>query len=186
LLSGDEIGRTQRGNNNAYCQDNEVSWLDWDHVDESMLAFVRNVLRLRTEHPVFRRRRWFQGQAIHGSDVSDIGWFTPDGELMTEGDWNVTFAKSLGVFLNGEGIHYVDARGQRVRDESFYVIFNANHDPMTFTLPGEQWGKRWHKVLDTADDVMGRDVEPTEVKADEQIEVEARSLMVFLRVDPAS
>src|SRR5689334_19532977 len=120
LLSGDEIGRTQHGNNNAYCQDNEVSWLDWDDVDESMLAYVRNVLRLRTEHPVFRRRRWFQGQAIHGSDVSDIGWFTPDGELMTEEDWNVTFAKSLGVFLNGEGIHYVDARGQRVRDDSFY------------------------------------------------------------------
>jgi isoamylase len=183
LLSGDEIGRTQHGNNNAYCQDNEVSWLDWDDVDESMLAYVRNVLRLRTEHPVFRRRRWFQGQAIHGSDVSDIGWFTPDGELMTEEDWNVTFAKSLGVFLNGEGIHYVDARGQRVRDDSFYVIFNAHHEAMTFTLPGERWGKRWQKVLDTADDVAGHPVEPAEAKADEQIEVEPRSLMLFLRAD---
>jgi isoamylase len=184
LLSGDELARTQHGNNNAYCQDNEISWLDWENVDESMLSYVRNVLRLRTEHPVFRRRRWFQGQAIHGSDVSDIGWFTPDGELMTEEDWNVTFAKSLGVFLSGDGIHYVDARGQRVRDDSFYVIFNAHHEAMTFTLPGERWGKRWQKVLDTADDVAGHPVEPAEAKADEQIEVEPRSLMLFLRTDP--
>jgi glycogen operon protein len=102
---------------------------------------------------------------------------------MTEEDWNVTFAKSLGVFLNGEGIHYVDARGQRVRDDSFYVIFNAHHEAMTFTLPGERWGKRWQKVLDTADDVAGHPVEPAEAKADEQIEVDPRSLMLFLRTD---
>ncbi len=181
LLAGDELGRTQQGNNNAYCQDSPISWIDWTDVDERMQAFTRRLVQIRSAHPVFRRRRWFQGQAIHGSDVSDIGWFTPDGELMTDDDWNVSFAKSLGVFLNGEGIHYLDARGQRVRDDSFYVIFNAHSEPMTFTLPDERWGRRWTKVIDTA-----ADDEPStaEVKAGDTLEVDSRSVVLLLRVDP--
>ena len=101
LLGGDEIGRTQRGNNNAYCQDNEISWYDWEHADEELLQFTRRLIRLRHRHPVFCRRRWFQGRPIHGTEVSDIGWFTPGGDEMTEEDWQAGFAKSLGVFLNG-------------------------------------------------------------------------------------
>jgi glycogen operon protein len=180
MLAGDELGRTQGGNNNAYCQDGPVSWIDWENVDERLLAFTQRLLKIRSAHPVFRRRRWFQGQAIHGSDVRDIGWFTPDGELMTEDDWNVSFAKSLGVFLNGDGIHYLDARGQHVRDDSFYVIFNAHSERMTFTLPGEQWGRRWTKIIDTADN---DDAGTVEVKAGDTLEVESRSVMLLMRVE---
>ena len=104
LLGGDEIGRTQQGNNNAYCQDNEISWFDWEHADEDLLQFTRGLIRLRQRHPVFCRRRWFQGRPIHGTDVSDIGWFTPGGHEMSEEDWQAGFAKSLGVFLNGAAI----------------------------------------------------------------------------------
>jgi glycogen operon protein len=180
LLAGDELGRSQGGNNNAYCQDSPISWIDWENVNEGLLTFTRRLLEIRSAHPVFRRRRWFQGQPIHGSDVGDIGWFTPDGELMTDDDWNVTFAKSLGVFLNGEGIHYLDARGQQVRDDSFYVIFNAHSEPMTFTLPGEQWGRRWTKVIDTAE---GDEPGSVEVKAGDTLEVESRSVVLLMRVD---
>jgi isoamylase len=181
LLAGDELGRTQGGNNNAYCQDSPVSWIDWENIDEGLLEFTQQLLKLRTEHAVFRRRGWFQGQPIHGSEVGDIGWFTPDGELMTEEDWNVTFAKSLGVFLNGEGIHSRDPRGQRIRDDSFYVIFNAHSEPMTFTLPGERWGRRWAKLIDTAN---GDTPDAFEVKADDTLEVESRSMVLLMRVDP--
>jgi glycogen operon protein len=149
LLGGDEIGRTQRGNNNAYCQDNEISWFDWVHADEGLLHFTRRLIRLRHRHPVFCRRRWFQGRPIHGSGVSDIGWFTPAGAQMSEEDWNAGFAKSLGVFLNGHAIPTPDERGERILDDSFYVMFNAQHEPVDFRLPPPEWGRRWTKVLDT-------------------------------------
>ena len=184
LLAGDERGRTQGGNNNAYCQDNEISWMDWGTFDESLLQFTRRLVQLRAEHPVFRRRRWFQGQPIRGGGVGDIAWFTPDGGEMTDEDWNVSFAKSLGVFLNGDGIHYLDARGQQVLDETFYVIFNAHHERMTFSLPGEQWGRRWEKLLDTAEVGVVDRRDHVEVKAAEQLDVEARSLVLLMRVDP--
>ena len=183
LLAGDERGRTQGGNNNAYCQDNEISWMDWSDYDEPLLELTRLLVRLRAEHPVFRRRRWFQGQPIRGGGVGDIAWFTPEGDEMTDEDWNVSFAKSLGVFLNGEGIHYLDARGQQVLDESFYVIFNANHERMTFSLPAEQWGRRWEKLVDTAEPGAIDRREHVEVKAGEQVEVEARSLVLLMRAD---
>ena len=118
LLGGDEVGRTQRGNNNAYCQDNEISWFDWANADQGLLKFARRLIRLRQRHPVFCRRRWFHGRPIHGSEVKDIGWFTPGGVEMSEQDWQAGFAKSLGVFLNGDAIPTSDERGERVRDES--------------------------------------------------------------------
>ena len=113
LLGGDEIGRTQRGNNNAYCQDNEISWYDWERVDEDLLEFTRRLIALRREHPVFRRRRWFQGRPIRGT--VDIGWFRPDGTEMDDDDWDAGFAQSIGVFLNGDAITDRDERGQRSR-----------------------------------------------------------------------
>ena len=148
LLGGDEIGRTQRGNNNAYCQDNEISWFDWDDADQSLLQFTRSLLRLRQRHPVFCRRRWFQGRPIHGSGVSDIGWFTPGGAEMSEEDWRAGFAKSLGVFLNGDAIPTPNERGERVVDGSFYVMFNAHHEPLDFTLPEAKWGTRWSRAAE--------------------------------------
>ena len=104
LLAGDEFGRSQQGNNNAYCQDNEISWLDWEKVDTKQLEFTKEIIEFRKEHPVFCRRKWFQGKSIRGSDVNDLAWFRPDGEQMSDEDWGAGFAKSLGVFLNGDGI----------------------------------------------------------------------------------
>jgi isoamylase len=151
LLGGDEMGRTQQGNNNAYCQDNEISWYDWEAGDQDLLQFTRQLIRLRRRHPVFCRRRWFQGRPIHGTDVSDIGWFTPAGQEMSEEDWRAGFAKSLGVFLNGRAIPTPDERGERIYDESFYVIFNAHHDALEFRLPNQRWGTSWVTVFDTAE-----------------------------------
>jgi glycogen operon protein len=152
LLGGDELGRTQQGNNNGYCQDNEISWYDWERADEALLRFVRRLIALRHRHPVFCRRRWFQGRPIHGSSVSDIGWFTPAGQEMSEEDWNAAFARSLGVFLNGGAIPTTNERGERIVDDSFYVMFNASHEPVTFTLPERKWGERWTTVLNTHDE----------------------------------
>ncbi len=149
LLGGDEIGRTQRGNNNGYCQDNEISWYDWAHADEALLQFTQRLIRFRHRHPVFCRRRWFQGRPIHGSKVSDIGWFTPAGVEMSEEDWQAGFAKSLGVFLNGRAIPTPNERGEQIVDDSFYVMFNAHHEPLEFTLPEAKWGERWAEMLDT-------------------------------------
>jgi glycogen operon protein len=149
LLAGDELGRTQRGNNNGYCQDNELSWLDWEHRDEDLLEFTRSLLAFRKAHPVLRRRKWFQGASIRGSKLSDIGWFRPDGEEMHENDWNAVFAKSLGVFLNGKGIPSRDPFGRRIVDDSFYVIFHCGPDPLDFTLPRALGDGRWRHVLDS-------------------------------------
>jgi glycogen operon protein len=147
LLGGDEIGRTQRGNNNAYCQDNEISWFDWGAKDDALLAFTRDLIALRRQHPIFRRRRWFHGRPIRGT--VDIGWFKPDGNDMTEDDWNTSYARAIGVFLNGEAIPHRDTRGQRIRDDSFLLLFNAAPEPVQWTLP-PAWPGPWHPVLDTS------------------------------------
>ena len=135
LLGGDELGRTQQGNNNAYCQDNELSWFDWDTANVELLEFTRRLIRLRQDHPVFRRRRWFQGRPIRGSGERDLVWFKPDGEEMSEEDWANGFAKSLALYLNGEGIAHAGPRGERVRDDSFYLVCNAHWEPIEFMLP---------------------------------------------------
>jgi isoamylase len=149
LLGGDEIGRTQQGNNNGYCQDNEVSWYDWEEVDEDLLTFTRELIDLRARHPVFRRRGWFYGRSVRGKTTHDIGWYRPDGTEMTDRDWRKGFAKSLGVFLYGEGIHSPGPRGERIVDDTFYVIFNGHHDALEFALPDEVGPDRWREVVDT-------------------------------------
>jgi glycogen operon protein len=151
LVAGDEIGRTQHGNNNAYCQDNEISWLDWESADTGLLYFTVSLLAFRRAHPVFRRRRWFQGRPLHGKEVRDIAWFTPGGQEMSDDDWNVGFAKSLMVYLNGDAIPSRGPQGESIADDTFLLCFNAHHEPMTFTLPPQQFGERWHQVIDTAD-----------------------------------
>jgi glycogen operon protein len=181
LLAGDELGRSQGGNNNAYCQDNEVSWLDWEKIDGDLLEFTRRLIRFRREHPVFRRRRWFQGRPIHGSEVSDIAWFIPEGEEMTQRHWDEDFAKSLGVFLNGEGLSGVDEQGNPVSDDTFFVLFNAHYEAVPFTMPPSYWGKGWVKVLDTNEPVP--DDHDQRYEPGQQVPVEARSLVVLRHVD---
>jgi isoamylase len=186
LLGGDEIGRTQRGNNNAYCQDNEISWYDWTEADRNLLEFTRRLIRLRHRHPVFCRRRWFQGRPIHGTQVSDIGWFTPVGNEMSEEDWQAGFAKSLGVFLNGRGIQTVSERGEPVRDDSFYTMFNAHHEAVEFTIPEAKWGDAWTVVLNTAEetDRMSEEELGPEVEAGGRMDVPAWSLVLLKRIAP--
>lgn len=155
LLGGDELGRTQRGNNNAYCQDNEISWYDWENFDANLLAWARHVLNLRRNHAVFRRRRFFQGRPLRKLETdpaqADIGWFRPDGKLMTDADWGVEYAKSLGVLLNGAVLSDPDRHGRQVADSSFYLAFNAWEEPLQFRLPGPKWGGPWRVVVDTSD-----------------------------------
>jgi isoamylase len=184
ICGGDELGRTQHGNNNAYCQDDEISWYDWAHADASLLGFTRDLIRLRSEHPVFCRRRWFQGRAIRGTDVSDIGWFTPGGTEMSDQDWQTGYAKSLGVFLNGDAIPTLGERGERIVDDSFYVMFNAHSEPVEFVLPESKWGEHWTIALDTSTLPDHVDVEKTgrEVGAGEHLHVQGWSLVLLLRL----
>ena len=150
LLMGDEIGRTQQGNNNAYSQDNELSWVDWAKADLDLLVFTRRLIALRREHPVFRRRRWFQGSSVRGGSTdADIGWFTPAGLEMTDDVWRDGLAKSLTVWLNGDAIPTCDPRGDRIVDDDFLVMFNAGDEPQTFTIPPNVAGG-WVIALDTS------------------------------------
>jgi glycogen operon protein len=158
LLGGDELGRTQNGNNNGYCQDNEISWIDWASIDESLLAFTQWVIAFRRDHPVFRRRRWFHGRPIRGT--VDIGWFKPDGQSMTDEDWDASHARSLGAFLNGKAIQTPDDRGRSMVDDSFLLLFNAHTEGVEWAIPAE-YGKAWRLILDTAR--LQPEAEPTQV-----------------------
>ncbi|HET6812377.1 MAG TPA: glycogen debranching protein GlgX [Acidimicrobiales bacterium] len=179
LLGGDELARSQNGNNNAYCQDNEISWFDWEKVDESLLEFTSQVVTLRREHAVFRRRRFFEGVAIQGS-VTDIAWFTPEGSDMSESDWQTGEAGALAVFLNGEGIPTPDDRGEPVTDDSFLLLFNAGPDSRAFHLPAAKWGTGWQRELDTAAFPLPDD-NPA-LKAGDRIDVAGRTTVVLRRV----
>jgi len=155
IAHGDEVGRTQRGNNNVYCQDNELAWIDWELAeDEShLLAFTSAVVSLRKEHDVFRRRRFFAGDAAHGgkSDLGDIEWFSSDGTEMDELDWRNGYARTLMVFLNGQAIREPDIHGQRIVDTDFLLLFNAHSAPVDFVLPPAQYGATWRVRLDTTE-----------------------------------
>ncbi len=146
LLMGDEVGRTQKGNNNAYCQDNDLSWLNWSAVDQPLLDYVRWLIAFRRQHSVFRRRRWFQGRPIRGA--VDIAWFKPDGNPMTDRDWVARHARALGVFLNGKAIPGHDARGRQFVDDSFLLLFNGYARAIPWALPND-FGGQWRIILDT-------------------------------------
>ncbi|MFC6881934.1 MULTISPECIES: glycogen debranching protein GlgX [Actinomadura] len=178
ISHGDEMRRTQRGNNNAYCQDNELAWVHWEDDDES--AFVRSLSRLRHDHPVFRRRRFFEGVSLNGENIADIVWLTPAGEAMTDDDWTVGFAKSLNVFVNGDAITEPDPRGQRITDDSFLLLINAHSETVEFTLPGPEYGERWEYALDTMQ--PGTVGERPRVKARDQLAIADRSLTVLRRL----
>ncbi|RPD50573.1 glycogen debranching protein GlgX [Paracnuella aquatica] len=178
LVAGDELSRTQGGNNNAYCQDNEVSWIDWQDADKDLLRFTQKLIQLRKEHPVFCRRRWFKGQPIKGIGLEDIAWFLPEGIEMGEDAWRSDFARSLAVYLNGRGLRSVGPRGEHIIDDSFYIIFNAYHDSLDYLLPSEIYGTRWIKILDTATAEV--EDEETEYLASSLVPVAGRSVVVLL------
>jgi isoamylase len=180
ISHGDELGRTQQGNNNVYCQDNELSWIDWAQADTELTEFTRSVSALRAAHPVFRRRRFFSGRPVRqrGSDgLPDIAWFAPDGSEMGDDDWETGFAKSVAVYLNGQGIPDLDVRGQRVTDDSFVLCFNAHHEPIEFTLPPKEFGPAWAPVIYTADTATAEDAKP--VAAGATVAVDARAVLVL-------
>ena len=183
ILGGDEFGRSQGGNNNAYCQDNEVSWFDWESIDEDLLSFTRSLIHFQSEHPVFRRRGWFQGRPIHGSHVEDVNWFRPDGELMSEEHWDETPVNSLGVFLNGDAIPTRTQRGERIVDDSFFLVFNPHHEAVPFKLPGDKWGPGWRLVFDTANGFVQEDDEDVaQLPPGAEAPVDSRTVAVFVRV----
>ena len=176
LVAGDELGRTQRGNNNAYRQDNEISWLDWSSVDEGLLTFTRSVIELRQSHPVFHRRNWFQGRPIHGVGIEDCAWFQPSGEEMSGQDWEVGYARSLGVFINGAFLG-LDDRGQRITDDSFLLLFNAHNEPVEFRLPDQTFGREWNIKITTQAELETSST----VAAGTQIMIGAHAMVVMAR-----
>jgi glycogen operon protein len=180
INGGDEIGRAQGGNNNAYCQDNEMTWFDWETADEELLEFVRMLIRFRRDHPAFRRWKWFQGRPIWGGSISDIGWFKADGNGMSEEDWNTCCTQSLTVFLNGKEIAGLDARGERVIDDDFCILFNAHHEPMAFCIPEvvAKHGQPWVPVIDTSNTLTDGSQERA-YKHGEAIPVEGRCVVVL-------
>jgi isoamylase len=178
LCMGDEVGRTQGGNNNGYCQDNETSWVDWQATDAALHEFTRRLIQIRRSHPVLQRRRWFQGVSIRGTDLTDIGWFRPDGSEMTEEDWSASFAKALGVFLNGQGILGRGPRGERRTDDDLYVIINAHHEPLAFHIPPALGPDAWVTDIDTALGTNGLDAKQV---PGTPFTVEGRSLRLMRR-----
>ncbi|MDX2023684.1 MAG: glycogen debranching protein GlgX [Deltaproteobacteria bacterium] len=180
LLHGDELGRTQGGNNNVYCQDNETAWIQWSKLDKDLLVFTRALIAYRQQHPVFTRRRWFEGKNIRGTGLQDIGWFRADGSLMSEDDWNASFAKSLGVFLNGRGIQSTDERGFKVVDDDFYLLFNAHWDPLPFVLPAALGGGLFVKDFDTAD---GQCAPSITLAPGDKLDLPGRSVQVWRRIN---
>ena len=176
VLGGDESGRTQGGNNNAYCQDNEISWHDWNRSDEELVDFTRRLIALRRDHPVLRRRRYLRGRPVRGS--TELGWCKPDGAEMSDHDWDAGFTRSVGLFHNGQAIADRDPRGQRVTDDSFLLLFNAHHESIDWTLP-KQWGQYWEPVFDTAGPVP----EGTPFASGGTLLVAGRSVVVLRRRD---
>lgn len=177
LLAGDELSRTQQGNNNGYCQDNELSWINWENADRDLFDFTRKLIQLYKNHPVFSRKRWFQGQPVKGMGLHDIAWFLPDGSEMTEENWDHDFAKSLGVYLNGHGLRLVDRKGQKVTDDDFYIVFNAFHGRLDFKLPSERFSEKWMRILDTHQGFSSDEGETCEAGA--VVRVNGRSVILF-------
>ncbi|MGH8177964.1 MAG: glycogen debranching protein, partial [Steroidobacter sp.] len=180
LLAGDESGRTQQGNNNAYCQDNELTWLNWTlrRDDQALLSFTRALIRLRCSHRVFRRRRFFQNRAIRGDAVRDIVWLDPSGSEMTEQQWRESFARSLGVFLSGRGLNEQDERGQIVVDSDFVLLVNAHHEAVEFHLPAQPEDVHWRLRLDTTNPT-GFEAEERTFKPSDAYTLAGRALALF-------
>jgi glycogen operon protein len=186
LSHGDEFGRTQGGNNNAYCQDNEIAWVHWpdpgDDEEGSLLAFTKTMVWLRRDHPVFRRRRFFHGRPVEGThdELTDIAWFTPQGDEMVARDWQAAHAKALSVFLNGHAISEPGPRGERISDDSFLLMFNASAEELDFTVPVSH-GEQWQVVVDTASKEGVPPGRGPMVSAGDELRLVGRSMTVLRR-----
>jgi isoamylase len=180
IAAGDEMGKTQGGNNNAYCHDDEISWLDWNLDDRrrALLGFTRRLIRLRLSQPVLQRRRFFRGGQLWDSSLKDLAWFRPDGSEMTEQDWKEPFARSVSFLLGGDSIATPDERGERIVGDSLLVLMNAWHEPVVYLLPDVEWGRQWEVLLDTAG---ASDSKRDLVEARGSVSVEARSLVILSR-----
>jgi len=182
LLGGDEFGRTQGGNNNAWCQDNEISWLDWELAERNreLLAFTRRLIRLRLDHPAFRRTNFLAGQDLEDEGLPDAWWFRPDGRRMTQHDWHREDGRYVGVFLNGEQLREVDDQGRPLSDDSWLMLFNAHHEDVAFTLPNQRFGSAWCSEIDTS--VPDEEPGARRFEARDAVTVPARSVLVLRRV----
>jgi isoamylase len=182
LLAGDEIGRTQNGNNNSYCQDNEISWVDWnlDPRRQSLLEFIRALIQLFHDHPVLRRRHFFQGRSIRGTGAKDLIWFRPDGKEMTEEDWSNAENRCFGLSLSGDALDELDARGNKITDDTFLILLNAHHEAVPFTVPGPRGRRQWQVVLDTREGMARL---PRRVNKGAAYNLEGRSLALLSLVD---
>ncbi len=180
LLAGDECGHTQQGNNNTYCQDSELTWLDWTKTDEALLQFTQRLIRFRKEHPAFARRRWFQGRPIRDVGLEDIAWFRPDGSPMQEADWQQDFSQAVAIFYNGLGLRCVGPRGEKILDDHFYTIFNASENELEFVLPPEGYGKEWTVVINTHEP----DGEQRKYNAGQQVAVPDRCVLILCSQRP--
>jgi glycogen operon protein len=184
ICGGDELGRTQFGNNNGYCQDNEISWTGWDLSDDDrqLLEFTRKVARLRREHPTFRRRKFFRGREIRGSEVKDLAWIRPDGKEMTDLEWNAGFVRCFGMAIGGGAMEEWNERGEQMTDDDFLLLFNADGGAMDFTIPAFGRAKQWSVVLDTNEPELedgARRHAPGE-----SLTMEGRSMVVLQAVQP--
>lgn len=178
LLHGDELGRTQGGNNNGYAQDNEITWVDWSGVDHPLIEFTAALARLRKEHPTFRRSRFFDGRPVkmeEGDNIPDVVWLRPDGTLMQPEDWDSGFGRAVGVFLNGQGIRERDRRGETISDDHFLVLFNAGDDTVDFHVPDIQYSPEWDVYVDTA----GERANTEPIAPGEALKLEPKSLIVL-------
>jgi isoamylase len=184
ILSGDELGHTQNGNNNAYCQDNDISWTDWNLNDEqkSFLDFVAQMVALRRRHPVFSRRRFLQGRTV-AEGIKEVMWMRPDGQEMTQNEWDMPFTRCVGVYLAGAAIERVDRRGRAVSDDNFLLLFNAHHEAIPFVLPEFHPGSSWESALDTAADA--KPFESRQFPANSQYSLQGRSVAVLTESMPA-
>ncbi|HEY8934620.1 MAG TPA: glycogen debranching enzyme GlgX, partial [Cyclobacteriaceae bacterium] len=177
LLAGDEFGNTQQGNNNVYCQDNDISWLKWNAVDNSLLSFTQFLIKLRRDHPIFSRGKWFNGTETEHLGLKDIAWFLPDGNEMNESHWSEPTRKSMGIFLNGSRIRLPGWQGENIEDDSFYVIFNAHHESLEFTIPDKKYASTWRMILNTA---TGETGDGTIYAFGKSLLVEPRCVLIFM------
>ncbi|HBY47463.1 MAG TPA: glycogen debranching enzyme GlgX [Chloroflexi bacterium] len=183
LSGGDEIGRTQGGNNNTYCQDNATSWYDWDldPAGDALLSFTKRLIAIRKRHPVLRRRRFFQGRRVYGSDIRDITWFRPDGKLMTDDEWDAGWIRTLGMRLAGDALGDVDERGEPIVDDTLLILASAHHEPIDFMMPGVQPGVEWELIFDTSS--PGPNEQPRRYTVGENYRLAGRSVSLLRRVD---
>jgi len=185
LVAGDEIGRSQQGNNNAYCQDNETSWVNWDIDGEgkALLQFVQRMLQIRRDHPVFRRHRYFQGRPIRGGNLKDLAWLSPEGREMNDDEWDQDFARCLGVYFAGESLEETDRRGRPLRDGNFLLLLNAHHEMIPFVLPDFRNGTTWQALVDTTY-AQGLAVDGR-FPGSTRYDLQGRSLALLMEIHPA-